>query len=45
MFEVLRGFDKIIVSGPQRSGTTIVARILASDLGLRFLIEEWVPTQ
>ena len=45
MFEFLAGFDKIIVTGPQRSGTTIAARMIANDLGLRFFIEERVPTR
>ena len=45
MFEFLAGFDKIIVTGPQRSGTTIAAQMIAEDLDLRFLIEERVPTQ
>lgn len=33
MFEHLKGFDVILVSGPQRSGTTICARMIAQDTG------------
>jgi len=29
----IRGFSRVFVSGPQRSGTTIVAKMLAEDLG------------
>ena len=29
------GFSKIFISGPQRSGTTIVTKMLAQDLGLK----------
>jgi len=36
----LRKFTKIIVTGPQRSGTTIAARIIAADLGYEEVLEE-----
>ena len=35
MFEHLAPYKKILVSGPQRSGTTICARMIAADLGYR----------
>jgi hypothetical protein len=35
----LRGQRKIIVSGPQRSGTVIASKMLAKDLGLPFVEE------
>jgi predicted O-linked N-acetylglucosamine transferase (SPINDLY family) len=36
----LRNYQRIIVTGPQRTGTTIAARILASELEYRFFPEE-----
>lgn len=33
MFDYLRGYDKILVTGPQRSGTTICAQMIAHDTG------------
>lgn len=42
MFEFLRPFSKILVTGPQRSGTTIAAKMIAADLGLGFFSEEYV---
>lgn len=36
----LKKYKKVVVSGPQRSGTTIAAKILASELGYEFAIEE-----
>src|SRR4051812_34302210 len=36
----LRSAKQILVTGPQRSGTTIGARILAQELGLKFYPEE-----
>jgi hypothetical protein len=35
----LRKFNKILVSGPQRSGTTIAAKMIAKDLGITFFDE------
>lgn len=40
MFEYLGRFARILVTGPQRSGTTICARMIADDLGYEFLPEE-----
>lgn len=40
MFEHLATFDRIIVTGPQRSGTTITARIIAHDTGLEYIDEQ-----
>ena len=42
MFEYLSTFDKVIVTGPQRSGTTICAKMIAADLGYKFYPEERV---
>lgn len=39
MFEALGRYRKIIVSGPQRSGTTICAKMIAKDLGYIFVDE------
>jgi hypothetical protein len=40
MFEWMSDrFEKIIVTGPQRSGTTICARMIAQDTGYHFHIE------
>jgi hypothetical protein len=40
MFEWMSNrFEKIIVTGPQRSGTTICARMIAQDTRYRFVIE------
>jgi predicted O-linked N-acetylglucosamine transferase (SPINDLY family) len=36
----LRNYPRIIVTGPQRAGTTIAARILAVEMGYRFVPEE-----
>lgn len=38
----LRGREHVVVTGPQRSGTTIAARILARELALPFIPEEAV---
>jgi len=38
----LRRHQRIIVTGPQRAGTTIAAKILACELGYRFVPEEHV---
>jgi hypothetical protein len=37
-----RGYTRIIVTGPQRSGTTISAKIIAEELGFEFIREEEV---
>lgn len=42
MFEYLRPYSKIIVTGPQRSGTTIAAVMIARDLGYYFYPEEQI---
>ncbi len=42
MFEHLTRFDKIIVTGPQRSGTRICAKMIAADTGHAFVGEEGV---
>jgi len=39
MFEHLKRCAKILVTGPQRSGTTICAKMVAADTGHRFLSE------
>lgn len=36
----LARFSKVVVTGPQRSGTTTAARILAEELGYEFIREE-----
>lgn len=40
MFDHLKKFSKIIVTGPQRSGTTICAKMIANDLGYIYVDEE-----
>ncbi|MAE66067.1 MAG: hypothetical protein CMJ18_17490 [Phycisphaeraceae bacterium] len=40
MFEQLARFERILVTGPQRSGTTIAARMIAEDLGYRLIDED-----
>lgn len=40
MFEFLEPFTRIIVTGPQRSGTTLVARAIAQDLGRQYIDEQ-----
>lgn len=40
MFNWLSIYDRVIVSGPQRSGTTICARMIAHDTGFEFMPEE-----
>lgn len=39
MFELLKPFTAIIVTGPQRSGTKLVAEIIAEEFGLRYVHE------
>jgi len=38
-FDILKQFDKIIVTGPPRSGTTISGLILANELNYKFVDE------
>ena len=38
----LRHYDRILVTGPQRAGTTIAARMLAAELNYKFVPEEQV---
>ncbi|GIV82779.1 MAG: hypothetical protein KatS3mg051_2133 [Anaerolineae bacterium] len=40
MFEHLARYPRILVSGPQRSGTTIATAMIAADTGHRRLLEE-----
>lgn len=40
-FEYLRPFNKIIVIGPGRSGTTIATKIIAHELKYKFIDESW----
>lgn len=40
MFAHLRGYKRIIVTGPHRSGTTIAAEMIAADTGLEAVREE-----
>ena len=40
MFKDLKRFKKIIVTGPQRSGTRIRAKVIAHDTGFKFIGEE-----
>jgi protein O-GlcNAc transferase len=42
LVSALRSYEQIIVTGPQRTGTTIAGRILASELEYRFVPEEQV---
>jgi hypothetical protein len=39
MFDYLARFSVILVTGPQRSGTTICARMIEHDLGYKYLDE------
>lgn len=39
MFEHLRAQRRIVVTGPQRSGTTIATQMIAADTGHRFVDE------
>ena len=45
MFEYLAPFSRIIVTGPQRSGTTICAAMIAHDLGYKFYTEDRIHTR
>lgn len=40
MFGNLKGFRRVIVTGPHRSGTTIAAEMIAADTGKRCVREE-----
>jgi len=40
MFESLKKYNKILVTGPQRSGTRIAAKMIAADTGYTYLDEE-----
>ena len=39
MFEHLSNYNVVLVTGPQRAGTTITARMIAHDTGLRYIDE------
>lgn len=39
MFEHLGGFERVLVTGPQRSGTRICSKMIAHDTDLRFIDE------
>ena len=41
-FKHLKKFKKILVTGPQRSGTTFAANIIASDLGYLYVDERHI---
>jgi len=49
MFEYLREFKRIFVTGPQRSGTTICAIMIAKDLGYKWykehILKDMYPEQ
>ena len=38
-FAELKTYNKIVVTGPQRSGTTIIARMIAHDTGHTYIDE------
>ena len=38
----LVNFKRILITGPQRSGTTIASRIISYELGLKWITEESV---
>lgn len=40
MFEHLRGFERVVITGPHRSGTTVAAEMIAKDTGFEALREE-----
>lgn len=44
MFEHLTEFDVILVTGPQRSGTRIAAKMIAQDTGYEYVDEVHVAT-
>ena len=39
MFENLKQYKRILVTGPQRSGTKIAARMIAADTGYKYIDE------
>ena len=39
MFEKLTKYSRILVTGPQRSGTTIAAKMIAKDTGYKYIDE------
>lgn len=42
MYETLKEFNNIVVSGPQRSGTRIAAKILASETNKEYIDEKFI---
>jgi coenzyme PQQ synthesis protein D (PqqD) len=44
MFEGLDKFDRILVTGPQRSGTRICAKMIAHDTGYEYIDEHEIST-
>lgn len=40
MFESLKEFNNIVISGPQRSGTRITAKVIAHDTGKTYIDEK-----
>lgn len=44
-FEHLKSFKKILVTGPQRSGTTIAAKIIAEELQYKYIDERAVDVR
>ena len=42
MFESLKEFNNIIISGPQRSGTRITAKIIANDTDKTYVDEKYI---
>lgn len=44
MFEHLGGFERVLVTGPQRSGTRICSKMIAHDTELRFVDEREFDT-
>ena len=44
MFEYLKEFPVVLVTGPQRSGTRICAKMIAHDTGHRFVDEREIHT-
>lgn len=45
LLEACKGYDRIIVTGPQRSGTTFTARALAKSLGVQMVDEHQHPSR